>query len=134
MNYNLKKYDLFIGDEKAQRKIADKLGFDFNLGSQDWEYEVSYIRKIEDYIDLYNTFDITNDERKSLMEMIFDSLEDKMREVSKFDFEQYQNFIHDSLKENFMIHKGTLVYWIESDFLISEKLKEIVKDLEVEKK
>ena len=120
-------YDYFFGNESAQRKIAHKLNFDYSLGSQDWEYEVSHLRKTEDYIELYNAVDTTDEEKSTLMEMIFDSIEhNNDYDGKKTDFEKYRNFINNSIKENLEIHKGTLVYWIQSDFLISEKLLEII--------
>ncbi len=128
--------DYFIGNELARKKITKKLGFDFDYDerSQDWEYEVSHLGKTEDYLELYNLKETTNDEKKSLMEMIIDSIEDKYHNEQKNVFNKYRNFILDAIKNNLDIHKGTLVYWIQSDFLISKKLKEIIKELKVEKK
>jgi hypothetical protein len=130
MNSDL-DYDIFFGNDLARRKIAKKLNFDYNLGIQDWEYEVSHIRETKEYIELYDSLETSDEEKKCLMEMIIDSIEDKESENA---LEKHRDFILGAINNNLEIHKGTLVYWIEHEFLVSENLMEIVKELGFEKK
>jgi len=129
-------HDFFIPDENAQREIADKLNFDYNLGSQDWEYEVSHIRTVEEYIHLYRQENTTAKAQSSLLEMILDSIEDYLDdlEVTKEDkrFSLHLKFIEEAIRTNLDIHNGTIVYWVQGDWKITDFLLEIVIKLNLE--
>lgn len=131
-------FDFFISDENAQKEIAEKLDFDYNLGSQDWEYEVSHIKTIEEYIHLYEQENTSKKAKSSLLEMIIDSIEDYLNDlnITREDrrFTLHLKFIEKSIKNNLDLHKGTLVYWIQGDWKISDYLITIVEKLNLEDK
>lgn len=131
-------HDFFLPDENAQREIADKLDFDYNLGSQDWEYEVSHIRTVEEYIQLYLQINTSDKAKSSLLEMIINSIEFDLEDnkIQEWDkrFQLHLSFIEKALEKNLDLHKGTMVYWIQYNWKISDHLLNIIEKIELEGK
>ena len=115
---------VFIPDENARRSLAAKLGMEYNVGMQDWEYEVSDSNRVAEYILEYDRSETTVKEKQSLMEIILDSMNDLLEMGRTQDFERYFNNVKKSLMMNDKIHAGTLHYWTNNDFRISDKLLE----------
>ena len=113
--------EIFIPNQKARKKLAEKLNLKFDENSQDWEWEISDSSRIDEFITEYDNQNSSQEEKEILMEIILDSLND----MGKIDdgFEKYLISILFRLKKNSQIHKGTISYWTKGSFEISHLLK-----------
>jgi hypothetical protein len=94
---------------------------------QDWEYEIADHCRLKDFEAQYRKSETSDNEKKSLMEIMLDCLNDLLKDK---DLEKYNEFapkVLETLKRNEIIHKGTINYWACGDFLISERIKRELK-------
>ena len=88
--------------------LADLFGYKVEKNDQDWTYTIAEPRRIEEYIEVYNT-KITNDDTKfSLLEMIIQSLTDQDNETL---MNKHWEKVKPILNRDFEIHKYTIYYW-----------------------
>lgn len=114
--------DYFIPNNSARESLATKLNLTFHPGMQDWEYEVSDPNHLEKYISLYLLAETDDLERKALMEMMLDALEDSLDEKGHQLYTQFASEVFQLLRENHALHQGTATYWSNGDFLISPQI------------
>ena len=60
----------------ARKSLALRLSRDIDELSQDWEWEVADSTRIDEFLHLYKSGELTEDELFSLMEIILQSFED----------------------------------------------------------
>jgi len=109
-------------DQISREKLAGGLGLDFNENMQDWEYEISNPKRIDEFINEYDKEGTTNKEKEILMEIILDSSNDLCIENER-DFQtKYLKRLIERLEKNSDLHKGTIKYWTENKFEISKWL------------
>ena len=113
----------FIPNQKTRKKLAEKLNLKFDENMQDWEYEISDPNRIAEFIAEYDNVNSSETEKESLMEIILDSLNDMERKNENNDFEKYLDSVLLRLKKNFKIHRGTIEYWKNGEFNISDFIK-----------
>ncbi len=90
------------------QELADL--FDYKIGKhdQDWTYTIVESKRIDDYIQAYDTT-ITNDNTKfSLMEMIIQSLTEQKNEEL---MHQKWGKVKALLNKDFDLHEYTIYYW-----------------------
>ena len=110
----------FIPNIQARASLVNKLDLEFNENMQDWEYEVSDIHRIYDSIDEYNKQEISNAEKESLMEIILNCINDILANKQNELFLEVSKCTLPLLKENQKLHEGTINYWCQNNFSISD--------------
>ena len=122
----MKKY--FIPNIDARKSLADKLNLKYHDDMQDWEYEVADMNRLVDFEKQYLLSDTNDKEKESLMEIMLDSLNDSLELNDIKIFNDFAPRILKYLEENNQTHEGTINYWTEGDFLISNKIKTIIEN------
>jgi uncharacterized protein (DUF2249 family) len=117
----------FIPNIDARKSLADKLNLKYHDNMQDWEYEVADMNRLADFENQYLLSDTNDKEKESLMEIMLDSLNDSLELNDLKIFNDFAPRILKYLKENNQIHEGTINYWTEGDFLISNKVKPTIE-------
>lgn len=118
----------FIPNIDARKSLADKLNLKYHDDMQDWEYEVADMNRLVDFEKQYLLSDTNDKEKESLMEIMLDSLNDSLELNDLKIFNDFAPRILKYLEENNQIHEGTINYWTEGDFLISNKIKTIIEN------
>ncbi len=113
----------FIPNIDARKSLADKFNLKYHDDMQDWEYEVADMNRLADFEKHYLLSDTNDKEKESLMEIMLDSLNDSLELNDLKIFNDFAPRILKYLKENNQIQEGTIYYWTEGDFLISNKIK-----------
>lgn len=117
----------FIPNIDTRTSLADKLNLKYDDDMQDWEYEVADMNRLVDFDKQYLLSDTSDKEKESLMEIMLDSLNDSLELNDLKIFNDFAPRILKYLKENKQIHEGTINYWTEGDFLISNKIKATIE-------
>lgn len=117
----------FIPNIDTRKSLADKLNLKYHDDMQDWEYEVADMNRLADFEKHYLLSDTNDKEKESLMEIMLDSLNDSLELNDLKIFNDFAPKILKYLKENNQIHEGTINYWTEGDFLISNKIKTTIE-------
>lgn len=60
----------------AIKSLAKRLSVPFEPWMQDWEWDIADSARIDEYVSLYNSGDLSDDERFTLMETIIQAFED----------------------------------------------------------
>lgn len=115
--------NIFIPNQKVRKILAKKLNLKFDENMQDWEYEIADSNRITEFISEYDNLNSSRKEKETLMEIILDSLNDIDRKTNNLDFEKHLSSVLYRLSKNKEIHKGTLKYWRNGNFDISNLLK-----------
>lgn len=115
--------EIFIPNQNARKNLAEKLNLVFEESMQNWEYEISDPRRISEFIMEYDKESSSIIEKQTLMEIILDSLNDFKELNTISEFEKQIEPVIDRLKMNREIHNGTINYWENGKFGISELLK-----------
>jgi hypothetical protein len=113
----------FIPNTDARKSLADKLSLRYHADMQDWEYEVADMNRLADFEKQYLLSDTNDKEKESLMEIMLDSLNDSLESNDLKNYNDFAPRILKYLNANSQIHEGTVKYWTEGDFLISNKIK-----------
>lgn len=74
---------------------------------QDWEYQVADVERIDDFLNVYDLRDITEDERFLLIEMLFKSFE----EVDDLEKDTRWHLTLSVVENNLDLHTQTVLYW-----------------------
>ena len=114
--------NIFIPDQISRERLAKKLGLDFNENMQDWEYEVSTPKRLDDFFNEYDKEETTRKEKKILMEIIIDSSNDLCVENEKVFQTKYLKKLVERLENNSDLHIGSVKYWTDNKFEISKWL------------
>ena len=100
------------------RKAIDSLAKRFDLPNtpdmQDWEWEVSDADRIDEFLSAYESGDLDEDEKFTLMETIIQSFEELETSLSK---EPRWNNVLQLIEDNINLHIYTVWYWsdLEND-------------------
>lgn len=113
--------DFFIPNQQTRKKLSEKLNLDFDDNMQDWEWQVSSPNRIVEFIMEYDNLNSTKKEKETLMEIILDSINDMEKENDSFN--KHINSAISRLKQNYENHIGTIKYWKNGEFDISDLLK-----------
>ena len=100
----------------STREAIDSLASRFKLrndpGMQDWEYEVADPNRIDEFISAYESGELSDDEKFTLMETIIQSFEEL---DSHLNIDNRWKNILGILRENINLHSYTIWYWSFAD-------------------
>jgi hypothetical protein len=94
------------------RAAIEALGVRFDLphdrSMSDWEWEVADPERIDEFIAAYQSGELDDDERFTLMEMILQSFDDLGDDVAD---DPRWNLVLSLLDANFRLHAHSIWYW-----------------------
>lgn len=98
---------------------------------QDWEWEVADASRFADFLDLYRTGELSDDERFSLMEILVQCAEDlEGNSPAKPAWSQIEPLLLQRLE----LHLSTVVYWAcpaevdpEAQFFVSPYMRALLR-------
>ena len=119
--------------KKAIDNLIKKLKLpEYDEFSQDWEYEVANIERLEEFIEYYQNVDMDIDEKFTLMIIILESCNDAKQE-NKLQKETWDKVEELVIKDK-IIHNLTINYWscienenIEDCFYITPLVRKLNK-------
>lgn len=82
---------------------------------QDWEIEVAAAARVGEFLDVYESHTLEEDERFALMELIIASYDDLLREGRTDEAERHGGRLRRHLLEHFDLHGYTVQYWALPD-------------------
>ncbi len=98
---------------------------------QDWEWEVADSSRLDEYLAVYNSGELTDDERFTLMETIIQAFENAPGEL---DAHPHWGATLSILGVNFDLHAYTVWYWSgqghvrgEGEWRVSQPLRSILE-------
>ncbi|MBP3610798.1 MAG: hypothetical protein J6J42_10755 [Lachnospiraceae bacterium] len=77
--------------------------------TQDWEYEVANVERLQDYIEYYQKEDRNSNEKVALMRIMLEAYNDYV--IMNPNEIMYWNTIKQLLEQDFCIHSETIKYW-----------------------
>jgi hypothetical protein len=98
----------------GREALAARLGLPIDRISQDWEWEVADPAHFDEWLAVYRSEPLSDDERFSLMEMLIQCIDDMVptdgptQEVEKLS--QWQA-VAAVLRERPRLHASTIAYW-----------------------
>ena len=112
---------------EARESLASRLGITYTSEMQDWEWEVSDSARISEFMGIYKSNKLTDDESFSLMEVIVQSFADLDKDLSENKLWQETLKI---ISGRLDTHIYTVWYWSSFDathefYVVSRHLKEI---------
>lgn len=102
-----------FGTRDAVTRLNSILGFQHDPVEQDWEIERSDGTRLNDFLDVYRSNKLTEDEEFMLMGLIVASAHDALDFHSLTDKEWQA--IHDLLVAKSQLHASTIYYWCCAD-------------------
>lgn len=113
----------------ARKELAARFALRFAEDMQDWEWEVADAKRFDEFIGVYRSAGLNDDERFSLMEMLIQCIEDM--ELQSNYVAAWSN-IEPLLLSRPDLHRSTVAYWaclheVESlaRFRVSEKMRQL---------
>ena len=91
----------------AQESLARRFDLPNEEGMQDWEYEVADFDRIDDYLVAYQSGELSDDERFSLMEMLMEAFRgsDGLETSTRF------GLVLKLIEASMGLHLYTIWYW-----------------------
>jgi hypothetical protein len=87
-----------------QQSLARRLDLFYDSRMQDWEWESAEPARFWEWLDFYRNESLTDAERRSLMEMLLQCIEDESEG-------QKEEALCVALQENVSLHKESIEYW-----------------------
>ena len=107
---HLKRYSTRAG----QDDLAARLGLKIDPRSQDWEWEVARPEMFDEWLAVYRSAPLSDDERFSLMEILIQCVEDTAPDDSATsaveDLPQWRA-VADLLRASPWLHASSIAYW-----------------------
>lgn len=96
------------------KNAIEKLSSDLKLNkgdqyTQDWEYEVSEMNKINEFIEYYKNTELNSIEKRILINIILESYNDYVGERGEDSY--YSEILNQILKKDFILYKDIIQYW-----------------------
>ena len=98
----------------AHHRLAELLRLPEPPGGQDWEIELADPGRVGEFLDVYDTAELDDDERFTLMELIVASYDDLL-EFGGGDRSLHWPRVRDHLLRRFELHGHTVQYWALPD-------------------
>lgn len=100
----------------AIKSLAERFDFPNHPGMQDWEYEVADPARIDEFIAAYESGELDEDERFTLMETLLESFEEQETELE--DDKRWHTVLG-LIETHIDLHISTVWYWsdLENDDL-----------------
>ena len=96
----------------AIASLADRLGVPNDPSMQDWEWQIADPQRIDDYLSIYRSGELTDDERFTLMETILQSFEGL---DADFGSDTRWITVLDLLERNIQLHAYSIWHWADLD-------------------
>jgi hypothetical protein len=93
---------------EARQTLAARFGLPFGDAMQDWEIEVAMPTRLFEFLSAYSSWQIDDDERFSLAQVIIQSLEES-------EDDHHSEAVVDILVQDFHLHATTVWYWAQFD-------------------
>ncbi|MHA7101008.1 hypothetical protein [Roseivirga pacifica] len=95
----------------AQRKLSKRLGFHWYENTQDWDLTESDSERIKEFLQIYKSDDLSDDEKFALMELIISSFDDLVEEGGNINREGIWTDCKHILNNEPWLHITTIHYW-----------------------
>lgn len=92
----------------ARISLADRLSLTYHDSMQDWEWEVAAVDRFDEFLALFGTPLLTDDERFSLMEILIQCVEEMPTEE---EFSRAWSAVESYLLQRPELHSTTVRYW-----------------------
>lgn len=102
-----------FGTHEAEIRLNSILGFEHDPFEQDWKIERSDGTRLNDFVDIYTSHELTEDEQFMLMGLIVASAHDAL-DFHGLTSKEWQ-VVHDLLLANTQLHASTIYYWCCAD-------------------
>lgn len=99
----------------ACQRLAGLLRLGEPPGGQDWEIELADPRRVAEFLDLYESSALDDDERFTLMELIVASYNDLLEFGGGEPDQRHWTRLRDHLLRRFELHGYTVLYWALAD-------------------
>lgn len=96
--------------ERYPRPLIDLLHLDDNPYNQDWEYCVSDEKRVEEFLNFYQSMPLDNHDKMSLMMIILDSYNQRVCDRGSHDCALWR-FISKLIKQDLRFYKEQVLYW-----------------------
>lgn len=117
--------------------LTARFGFRDESGMAEWEYGVSDPNRIEEFLDAYESGELTEDERFSLMKTIIESFEETLMGSSEASGQPMTENplwqrIHALLEKDIAVHIGTVWSWaclgytLEDSWWVAPSMRKIL--------
>lgn len=85
---------------------------------QDWEWEIADVNRFDEYVNLYASDDLSDDEKISLMELILQSTEESESDsILKARWLRVVSL----LRRNVTLHESSIRYWARTDAVCTDE-------------
>jgi hypothetical protein len=103
--------------KEAVERLAARFGFPTGPNMQDWEWEVADPSRLDEFQAVYETGDLSEDEKFTLMETILESFEDIARVGADLSSDPRWSRTLAALERNISLHTQSVWYWscLEAD-------------------
>ncbi len=92
----------------AIEKLAQRVDLPHGPHMQDWAWEVADPNRIDEFLDVYTSGELDDDERFTLMEMLIQSFADLEGDLERHS--RWEDLLA-LLEENVELHAWTIWYW-----------------------
>ncbi|GAB5524640.1 MAG: hypothetical protein Roseis2KO_25120 [Roseivirga sp.] len=117
---------------EAQKKLSERLGFHWYENTQDWDLIESDSGRIREFLQIYKSDDLSDDEKFALMELIISSFDDLIEEGGNINREEIWTDCKHILISECCLHITTVHYWSSLEdkdpkrgFLVTEFIRPI---------
>ena len=97
---------------EARQSLADRFDLPYTLQMQDWEWDVADSKRIKEFMEVYKSGELSEDERFALMETIIQSFADLEQPLDKN--KEWQEVIK-LIESNLDLHIYTVWYWSDEE-------------------
>jgi hypothetical protein len=95
----------------AQMRLAHLLNLAYHDSMQDWEWVVADASRVAEFLHLYESGDLSEDEQFSLMEIIIQSVEESETALATGEWQRVLRL----LDEKISVHAYSVWYWAVPD-------------------
>jgi hypothetical protein len=107
----LREEFIWYASIEAQKKLSERLGFHWYEDTQDWDLIESDSARIREFLQIYKSDDLSDDEKFALMELIVSSFDDLIEEGGNINTEGIWTDCKHILVNECWLHITTIHYW-----------------------
>lgn len=111
---------------EARMSLARRLQLPHDSSMQDWEWEIADPSRIEEFLDAYENWDLTDDERFSLMEIIIECAEESAESLPE---SKHWKRALQLLEANIVVHIHSVWYWAVPEAETRDEHWRVTRDL-----
>jgi hypothetical protein len=120
MKEDLKPAFIRCASAETEKSLSDRIGLPWFEGMQDWDLTAANARRVSEFLKIYESGELNDEERFALMQLIVASLDDLVEGTN--DFAKNDNWIKCKgiLMKEFRLHVTTIHYWCIVDNNVDE--------------